>query len=670
MNTPDQPMPEPSPKPTLSNPGQGADTGPRIVRTWTREGGVVKTPDPDAAAQTRANVLKKINEAPGGKMGVLAALSDRDMPPQPPPNVNDEAQPDTQEVSTGVSQIQGRDAAGPTVEEPSSDTAATLPNGHAHSSPPVAFQSPTEEGPNRQLSAPAPLARAIDRSGGDPAVPNTWGVENPTTALEALMGGGIAGGLVESARRAKIQLVEAIKQLQTSGENPQQLAKLLKEYKMDAYAPFLRAYNITSPEWLSTIPNDGTPEENRAKIKAHLERVKNAAEAEGTTALDVAFRIEDTQSADRINNAFFDGQAAILITQHQVARPGGSTFKPDGTKVPNPDVVSTQITIALDKNHSVSHLNTGWEIGVNDNGGDPVVFFHLTTGERLKAGSPFAPSIDYQQLAERLPLPRDLNDPVVEDIVDELYPFLVLRDQPQEPPLESTQWDRDAEQKFTRAVQGVPLGQPLPLISQIPTDRTAFFTASADTGFPFHFLKPQSMRASHAEPMTRAYLTINPDQAANIQNHFVSLTYLLLGAGIDFEAKAASPSEVFQRADNMVFYFPDSQRENAQLIIQQYLQENGLGQGHVQTAAPDEIEGLSWSPEPDAQENALVDAVNHRASSPNRYSYNQLVAARLAPYYLRRWERACREIGLDQKADKIRQRYLEMQDVIRRGASS
>src|SRR6185312_10979459 len=129
MNNPDQPMPKPSPKATLSNPGRGVETNPGIARTWTSKDGVVETPGPDRADQTKANVWEKIKKGPGGMRGILAALSGRDMHPQPPgpvariwtgkdPNTHgmwtaengsavastplnvNEAQPDTQEVST------------------------------------------------------------------------------------------------------------------------------------------------------------------------------------------------------------------------------------------------------------------------------------------------------------------------------------------------------------------------------------------------------------------------------------------------------------------------------------------------------------------------------------------------------------------------------------------
>lgn len=149
--------------------------------------------------------------------------------------------------------------------------------------------------------------------------------------------------------------------------------------------------------------------------------------------------------------------------------------------------------------------------------------------------------------------------------------------------------------------------------------------------------------------LVRAYVTLDPEDADAIAEHFTNLCAVLHRAGVDFTAKGASPNGAASRTDNAVFYIAEGDRETAEKEIRGYLRSNGIGRGHVEAAEPDESQdGLSWAPEPDAADVEYWQAVSG-SSRPG--SYNAVVAARIVPDVLDRLAAAHREAGDTASAD-------------------
>jgi len=165
----------------------------------------------------------------------------------------------------------------------------------------------------------------------------------------------------------------------------------------------------------------------------------------------------------------------------------------------------------------------------------------------------------------------------------------------------------------------------------------------------FYFSKSTKEWKNPKEEQERAYLTIDPKEAQNLQGHFVDLCTTLYEAGVDFTGKAASPNGMEKRTDNVVLYISASDKQKAGELIKGFLKERGIGQGHVLAAEPDaEQSGLSWAKEPTVEETKLWQQVS---GSTERASYNAVVAAKIAPAYLRRIAEAHSKLGHTQEAD-------------------
>ena len=180
------------------------------------------------------------------------------------------------------------------------------------------------------------------------------------------------------------------------------------------------------------------------------------------------------------------------------------------------------------------------------------------------------------------------------------------------------------------------------------------FNGDAATGsreHNYYFNKSTTHWKNPDEPQVRAYVTVPTGEARNLQSHFVDLTTQLYDNGIDFTAKAASPSGALKRTDNMVFYISESDRPKAEAIIRDFLTQSKLGQGHVAAAEPSDQDGLSWAPEATAEETKAYQEIS---GSTLPTSFNMLVATRAMPEYLSRLATAHEKRGNLQAAQTYR----------------
>ena len=147
----------------------------------------------------------------------------------------------------------------------------------------------------------------------------------------------------------------------------------------------------------------------------------------------------------------------------------------------------------------------------------------------------------------------------------------------------------------------------------------------------FYFDKTGKEWKKQNPPLVRGYVTLNPNQNHLIQRHFADLSNELYKNGIDFRAKAASPSGMLKRTDNMVFYIADYDQEKAGNVMKSFLSTRGIGQGHVSAAISSPQEGLSWAAEPSERDQRMWQEIS---GSTNPASYNIVVATKAMPDYL------------------------------------
>lgn len=293
-----------------------------------------------------------------------------------------------------------------------------------------------------------------------------------------------------------------------------------------------------------------------------------------------------------------------------------------------------------------------------------------TTQEPLQqtaenSGTTFPP-IDYKAMAQTIPLnennppyPNEFIQPIVTNMfadsdsatlagrmVSSLYDKLIKRTNTK--PFEANEVQqllevsKQTQDNFAKSVdavnkkrqeQGLP---PLELGVSRQAGKDGFhFNGDTRPGqdFLFYFGKSGVNYKNKGEPEVRAYLTLKQEEAVKNQEHFVELAMRLYDSGVDFSAKAGSVFGVRKRTDNMVFYISASDQPSASKIIKDFLQEKGIGQGRMLTAAPSPQEGLSWAMEPDHEQMELWKKVS---GSSVDASYNVLVAVRAMPDYLDR----------------------------------
>lgn len=149
----------------------------------------------------------------------------------------------------------------------------------------------------------------------------------------------------------------------------------------------------------------------------------------------------------------------------------------------------------------------------------------------------------------------------------------------------------------------------------------------------YYFNKSTAYWRNPREGMTRAYVTVKPEEAAVNQQHFVNLSMEMFDAGIDFTAKATGVKGTIERTDNMVFYISNSDKDRAGVIMAKFLKDNPIAGGAVDAAIADKQTGLSWAPEPGKVETDFYQKVT---GSSRKTSFNGFVAARAMPTYLDR----------------------------------
>ncbi|MCL4353115.1 T3SS effector HopA1 family protein [Patescibacteria group bacterium] len=149
----------------------------------------------------------------------------------------------------------------------------------------------------------------------------------------------------------------------------------------------------------------------------------------------------------------------------------------------------------------------------------------------------------------------------------------------------------------------------------------------------FYFNKSSSHYKNPNEQLTRAYLTLAPNETQALQRCFVDLCLTMYDADIDFSGKCVSPAGLEKRTDDMVLYISTSNQQKASELIKRFMAERGIGKGHVLAAVPSNQDGLSWALEPTQEANAIWREVT---GSSKKASFNSFVATMAIPIYLER----------------------------------
>ncbi|MCK9393572.1 MAG: T3SS effector HopA1 family protein [Candidatus Paceibacterota bacterium] len=178
----------------------------------------------------------------------------------------------------------------------------------------------------------------------------------------------------------------------------------------------------------------------------------------------------------------------------------------------------------------------------------------------------------------------------------------------------------------------------------------------------FYFSKTANEWKDAQEQQVRAYITIDPEERENIQRHFVDLCKKLYDEGIDFSGKAASPNGLEKRTDNIVLYISLSDQAKASELIKDFLDDQGIGNGHVYAAIPSPKNGLSWALEPSEKDIKIWQEVSG-SSEPG--SYNAVVAAKIAPMFLRRISEAHQKLGNQNEADAFNSEAERIEKIIK-----
>lgn len=212
-------------------------------------------------------------------------------------------------------------------------------------------------------------------------------------------------------------------------------------------------------------------------------------------------------------------------------------------------------------------------------------------------------------------------------------------------------------------------GKSLGFSVERPAGKTGFHLNGEDGNVGrdhlFYFNKTSKEYKNPQAQEIRAYLTINPAEAKNIQRHFVDLCTKLYEAGIDFTGKAASPAGLENRTDNMVLYITKSDQEKASQMIKDFLQERKIGNGYVDAATPSPQEGLSWALEPATKDVKLWQNVS---GSSEGASFNAVVATKVAPMYLRRLAEAHLRLGNQNEANIFNAEADRVENLIKQAA--
>lgn len=199
-----------------------------------------------------------------------------------------------------------------------------------------------------------------------------------------------------------------------------------------------------------------------------------------------------------------------------------------------------------------------------------------------------------------------------------------------------------------------------------PGGTTGFHLDGDETvsrGHLFYFNKTTAEWKNPNEQQVRAYITTGPEERDIIQRHFVDLCKKLYDAGIDFMGKASGPNGLEKRTDNIVLYITASDQAKAGELIKEFLQERGIGQGHVSAAIPSPEDGLSWAPEPSEQDVKLWQEVS---GSSERASFNTVIATKVAPMFMRRVAEAHQKLGNQTEAEAFNTEAARIEEIMKK----
>ncbi len=158
-------------------------------------------------------------------------------------------------------------------------------------------------------------------------------------------------------------------------------------------------------------------------------------------------------------------------------------------------------------------------------------------------------------------------------------------------------------------------------------DTQAAVLCDPNDGFLVHYKgAAEDRKVAKEEGLFRVYVTIDPAFAESVPEHFFAICDALSAAGVRLrDGKAMNPRIVAARFDNMVFYAPQSQLAAAQAVLENYMKQHPIGQGHHPAAVAVETPGVSVAREPNAAEQRYGVAVWEEKNGA--VSYTQYLCA-------------------------------------------